>query len=529
MTRRADRARARFQRRFRIGIIASLIAGLAVTGFVAPAIAAGTRTTGIFSDSLTPKIAADPDRVAVELGVKFSPRTSGTVTALQYYQGSKAKNVTTATLWSSDGRVLARAKFDSSRREGWRTIPLGKPVALKAGKTYTVSYHAPQGGYPVTERDLASKRTQNGFTLPSGAGVYRYGAKSALPTQTYRGSNYLVDIVFSPSRTPSASPTTPIATPKPTASPSVTPRPTPTATPTATPTPTPTATPTPTPTPTPTATPTPTPTPNPPRGGFPTRESAGLPDGWQPARQVTGDVWIREAGAVVEDLRVTNGTIYVDAPNVTLRRIDAVATSVVNDYRNICRNGLVIEDSTFTPAARTTDQDLFVIGPGGYTVRNVLIDGLPEGLRAAGVDYGCGPVNVESSFIRVTSPTVCNDWHGDGIQGYYGDRLTVRNSVVIMEENNGCWGTAAFFYPHSQGNTSLDVDGLIVSGGGYPFRNGMPATVKNLHVLDGTWGYGPIDVKCSAVSTWQANVSRLDAAGQPVPIRPIACSMEGGR
>ena len=202
-------------------------------------------------------------------------RRTGRLTALQYYQGPAAADVTTATLWSADGDVLSRADFAASTTEGWRTIPLATPVALTAGSVYTVSYNAPAGRYPVTERSLATPTTQNGFVLEAGAGVYRYGDTSRLPRNTYNGSNYLVDIVYTPGATP-GSPVTP--------EPTATPTPTATPQPTATPSPTPTAAPTPTvaPTPTPTATPTP-----PSSGGcrrprqvsFPSSDTTGVPAG----------------------------------------------------------------------------------------------------------------------------------------------------------------------------------------------------------------------------------------------------------
>ncbi|HPZ34948.1 MAG TPA: DUF4082 domain-containing protein, partial [Microbacteriaceae bacterium] len=181
------------------GLIALTLTGaVALAGLaVAPAMAqqpAQPSTLGMFSDTLTPKITADPDRVPVELGVRFTPKHAGEVTALQYYQGAKAKDVTTATLWSSSGRELARAKFDATTNTGWRTIKLDKPVALKSGSSYVVSYHAPKGGYVATEGDLTKAKTVNGFSLRSGAGVYKYSKTSTLPTQSYRGTNYLVDI-----------------------------------------------------------------------------------------------------------------------------------------------------------------------------------------------------------------------------------------------------------------------------------------------------------------------------------------------
>jgi len=136
---------------------------------------------------------------------------------------------------------------------------------------------------------------------------------------------------------------------------------------------------------------------------------------------------------------------------------------------------------------------------------------------------------VTDSFIRVKSPTVCTDWHGDGIQGYGGDKVTVRNTTILMQVVGDCYGTSPFFYPSNQGNTAVDIDGLLLGGSsGYPFRDGMPGTVKNLNVIAGSWVYGPIDVNCSALSTFQARVVTLNAAGQPASAGTnIGCTGQG--
>jgi hypothetical protein len=253
---------------------------------------------------------------------------------------------------------------------------------------------------------------------------------------------------------------------------------------------------------------------------FPTATTVGLPSGWQPKQTVSGDYWIRNAGAVVEDLRISNGTIYVDAPNVTLRRVEGTNVRVFNYPGARCGTGLLVEDSTFRGSR--VDDGQSVIGDGGYTVRNVLIDGAFEGLRA-GYSRECGGVTIEKSFIRVVPPQPCGDWHGDGIQGYGGGALTVRSSTIFFVERNGCYGTSAFFYPSGQGNTSVTIDGLIVSGGGYPFRLGTPGSVVGLNIVDGSWGYGPLEVRCSLLSAWQAQTVKLDANGQPTSARTLAC------
>src|SRR5690606_38878283 len=113
--------------RTRFGITAALVAAVAIVGLtMTPALAASPDTadtslpkqtitqTGMFSDDLKPRIDADSDRRAVELGLRFTPSRSGTVTALQYYQGPKAAGTNTLTLWSGDGTVLAKTPFSPS-------------------------------------------------------------------------------------------------------------------------------------------------------------------------------------------------------------------------------------------------------------------------------------------------------------------------------------------------------------------------------------------------------------------------------
>lgn len=335
-----------------------------------PATAAPAPTTGIFSDSLTPRTAADGDRTAVELGIRFTPDTSGTVTALQYYQGPKATDVTTATLWASSGAVLAKASFAKTSTVGWRTVSLAKPVKLTAGSSYVASYNAPLGAYPVTEQDLTTVKKQNGFTLTAGAGVYRYGATGKVPNVSYRGSNYLVDVVYAPEgavTTPTPKPTHKPTTPptaKPTATATPQPTPTPTATATPTPTPMPTATATPTPTPTPTATPKPTPTPTPvtPAGCVGAANTPGGPDPWGgcwPGPQntgypqglagdtrtpvtlttYTGPTTIRSCGVVI-DSKVINGTIIIEAGNGTQSKSTPCVT-----IRNSLVKGVIFSET----------------------------------------------------------------------------------------------------------------------------------------------------------------------------------------
>ena len=260
---------------------------------------------------------------------------------------------------------------------------------------------------------------------------------------------------------------------------------------------------------------------------FPSAGNSGTPKGWQPKRTVNGDHVVTKAGAVVRDLRIY-GDLVIDAPDVLVERVEVLGGRINNVPEDQCFNGLVIKKSTITRSDDTTeDTDEPVIGIGGYTARDVEINNVPEGFRVGGDSMGCGPVKIVNTFVRVVPPDVCNDWHGDGIQGYDGPALTVRNVTLILVETGGCGGTAPFFYPHSQGNTRADIDRLLVVGGGYAFRLGTPGTVTGLKIARDSWYYGPIDVNCSALSSWEAQIVTMDG-NQPVDRRTQRCNSNGG-
>jgi hypothetical protein len=207
---------------------------------------------------------------------------------------------------------------------------------------------------------------------------------------------------------------------------------------------------------------------------------------------------------------------------VTVRRVDIVGGSIENLPGNTCYNGLSVSDSHIRTGRALSDSGFPAIDAGGYVADNVLVTDSTEGFRVGGRSYGCGAVTITNSYAHIVPPIGCGDWHGDGIQGYDGAAVTVKNSVLWLDESSGCGGTAPFFYPHSQGNTSATIDGLIVRDGGYPFRLTTAGSVKNLKIVTG-WSYGPAEVNCGLLTFWSAQIVTLNAAGQPVTVANQPC------
>jgi hypothetical protein len=267
-------------------------------------------------------------------------------------------------------------------------------------------------------------------------------------------------------------------------------------------------------------------------GGFPNAASTGVPAGWTPAETRSTSLHVYSAGAVVQDILFTGGaSLIVHAQNVTVRRVKFVGTGQINNQpgQEPCGNGLVVEDTEWSlPAGQSYDPSGTPgIQWGGYTARRVKVyGGRSEGLFVSGKAFGCGPTVIEDSLIKLNDNNDC-DLHADGIQGYGGNTVIVRN--VVADSSQATCGTAPFFYPHSQGNTSATVDRLMVIGGGYSFRLGMPATVRGLKIVNEAWAYGPIDVKCSVVSAWDAAIVEANASYEVTrTVRAQPCNTEAG-
>jgi len=261
--------------------------------------------------------------------------------------------------------------------------------------------------------------------------------------------------------------------------------------------------------------------------GFPNPGSTGVPANWSPKQTRSGDVRVRQAGAVVQDLLIQGGDLLVEAPNVTIRRVKLQGGAINNVVNGTCNTGLTIEDTSLEPAPgqNSSTETEGVVGTGGYTARRVEIWRRAEGFRVGGKD-DCGGVRIEDSFAKIVMPDGRSDLHSDGLQGYDGGALTVSNVTIDFDEAER--GTAPFFVPGDQGNTTATIDRLLVTGGGYPFRMGVPGSVTGLKIVDRSWEYGPINVGCSRLSAWDAEIVTITPGYQVArTVRKQPCNTQG--
>jgi Domain of unknown function (DUF4082)/Bacterial Ig-like domain/Bacterial Ig domain len=162
----------------------------------------------IWPGSARPEMLSNGDTRAVELGVKFRADSDGYVTALRFYKSSANTGSHVASLWTSTGALVARTTFTGETATGWQQAPLDGPVAIRAERTYVVSYHAPSGGYSFTRDYFGAGSFDNpplralGNGIEGVNGLYRYSDAPAFPDSGYLATNYWVDVVFE--RTPPA-------------------------------------------------------------------------------------------------------------------------------------------------------------------------------------------------------------------------------------------------------------------------------------------------------------------------------------
>jgi hypothetical protein len=151
----------------------------------------------IWPDSTQPSVPSSTDTSSTNLGVKFTVSENGFIKGIRFYKGAANTGTHVASLWSASGSLLGQATFTAESTAGWQQVNFSSPIAVTAGTTYVASYLAPKGGYALDSGGLNSAVTNGPLTALASGGVYAYSSSSTFPTNTYNGSNYWVDVVFS--------------------------------------------------------------------------------------------------------------------------------------------------------------------------------------------------------------------------------------------------------------------------------------------------------------------------------------------
>ncbi|MCS3742993.1 DUF4082 domain-containing protein [Rhizobium sp. BK661] len=157
----------------------------------------------LFQPNEGPTGQAFTDNSAIELGMKFTSSSSGSITGIRFYKASGDTGTHTGSIWSTDGTLLTTVTFTNESLSGWQTAKFSSPIQIQAGVTYVASYHT-TGTYVATVGYFNTAHTNGALTGVSatasgGNGVFSYGTGTTFPTSSYQASNYWVDVVFNQS------------------------------------------------------------------------------------------------------------------------------------------------------------------------------------------------------------------------------------------------------------------------------------------------------------------------------------------
>jgi len=171
----------------------------------------------IWGNSISPAQADSGDPSSVELGVKFRSDIYGAITGVRYFKSAANTGTHVGSLWTTDGTRLAQATFASETASGWQQVTFDSPVQIEPDTTYIASYFAPNGHYAATKDfmwpgpspgphslsllDAAPLHAVQNFASVQN-GLYAYSATSTFPTGSFSGTNYWVDVMFTPTPAP---------------------------------------------------------------------------------------------------------------------------------------------------------------------------------------------------------------------------------------------------------------------------------------------------------------------------------------
>jgi YVTN family beta-propeller protein len=157
----------------------------------------------LWPSTARPAVASAGETSAVNLGVQFTPAADGWISGIRFYKGPGNIGAHTGLLWTADGALLGHVLFTNESASGWQEADFPSPIAVTVGTTYVASYLAPNGGYSYTNVGFAGAGVTNGpLTAPQssaitpGNGVYAYSNGVVFPNNTFRATNYWVDVVF---------------------------------------------------------------------------------------------------------------------------------------------------------------------------------------------------------------------------------------------------------------------------------------------------------------------------------------------
>lgn len=173
-----------------------------------------TYPISIWPDPVTPTLPYYDNPIPIEVGLKFRSDVVGYVTGVRFFKYAGATGTHIGRLWAMDGSKLAEVTFTGETDSGWQEATFPAPIAIEADTTYIISYYVADGNRrfsdsqyyfdnPETTKDNPPLHAlADGVDGPNGV----FSESDAFFDQSFRASNYWVDLIFDPGATPDTTP-----------------------------------------------------------------------------------------------------------------------------------------------------------------------------------------------------------------------------------------------------------------------------------------------------------------------------------
>ncbi len=206
--------------------------------------------------------------------------------------------------------------------------------------------------------------------------------------------------------------------------------------------------------------------------GYPDATNTGVPAGASLSAQ-TGDIHVKSAGTTIQNLAL-DGTIYVEAPNTTIRDTEVTVNGTQSGCKSPCGgkgiwikpgvSGTVIEGVTCHGGA-----------PTGENVTEFCIQSNDASTRVERVHfYNCttcmaGPGTWSDSFVDQTGASIPQEHYEDIYYGGGAGQVTVHHDTMLNPQGQ----TAVVFLSVDFGNqTEVTITDNLMAGGGYMVYGG---------------------------------------------------------
>jgi hypothetical protein len=198
--------------------------------------------------------------------------------------------------------------------------------------------------------------------------------------------------------------------------------------------------------------------------GFPDASNTGVPAGTSLTK--SGSVTVTRNGAVIDALDV-NGSIQVQADNVTIKRTRVSNPRGMAIYLAEGHTGLVIEDVELDGSGNGDGTS--AVGYANFTMRRVHIHDFGEGPAAN------GNVLIEDSYMHDFGNYISQGAHQDGIQMEWGDNMTIRHNTILMNVD----GANAAVWVSGNSHSNVTISNNLLAGATYTIGLGNQATAVN--------------------------------------------------